>query len=210
MSVPQAQSQGKCFVFKAHRGFTLIELLVTLTLVGIIMGLGIPSFNEAIKNNRLTSYANELISALNLARSEAVKRGRTVTVRRVDNNSFTRLSAAANWEDGWDVFVDANGNGTFNPANDVQIRTFSGLKENYTLRSNTFSSRIIFGATGTSASGRFVVCDDSDGNGIVTANTSRLIMLITTGRARNMPDTDAPPNGIPDETNGTDNILCDP
>ena len=56
-------------------GFTLVELMITLAIAGILVAVGIPSFNSTISSNRLTSYANELVTALNLARSEAVKRG---------------------------------------------------------------------------------------------------------------------------------------
>ncbi|WP_419609603.1 pilus assembly FimT family protein, partial [Thiolapillus sp.] len=44
-------------------GFTLIELMITLALVSLLMTLGIPSFNEAIRNNRLTTYTNDLVTA---------------------------------------------------------------------------------------------------------------------------------------------------
>jgi type IV fimbrial biogenesis protein FimT len=195
-----------------HSGFTLIELLVTVALASILLGLGIPSFYETIKNNRLTGYANELLSALSLARSQAVKTGKRVTVRKVDNNSFTNLSPTAEWENGWDVFIDETGDGIYNGA-DSLIKTYSALKSNYTLRGgNPFTSRITYLPTGglSGLTGRFVVCDDSDGNSFPEANTSRLIMVYNTGRAKNMPDTDSPPNGIPDDGTGNDNLNCDP
>jgi prepilin-type N-terminal cleavage/methylation domain-containing protein len=56
-------------------GFTLIELLVTLAIAAILLTTAIPSFREIIRNNQLTTQANNLVTALHLARSEAVNGG---------------------------------------------------------------------------------------------------------------------------------------
>ena len=63
-----------------ERGFTIIELLITLSIVGILATLAGPSFSDMLKNNRLTTQTNDLILAMNIARSEAVKRGNAVAV----------------------------------------------------------------------------------------------------------------------------------
>ena len=59
---------------KNVRGFTLIELMITLAVAAILITAALPSFNEFIKNNRLTTQANNFIATLNLARSEAPAR----------------------------------------------------------------------------------------------------------------------------------------
>lgn len=61
-------------------GFTLIELMVTVAVVAVLVSLAMPSFTTVINNNRLTSQANELVSALQTARSEAVRRNASVTL----------------------------------------------------------------------------------------------------------------------------------
>jgi type IV fimbrial biogenesis protein FimT len=63
-----------------YRGFTLLELMVTLAVLAILITVGIPAFGDMVQNNRVTAQTNELVSALNTARSEAVKRGRNVQV----------------------------------------------------------------------------------------------------------------------------------
>ncbi|WP_333876976.1 GspH/FimT family pseudopilin [Methylobacter sp.] len=183
---------------KHNAGFTLPELMITIVIAGILIGIAIPSFTSTISSNRLTTYANELVTALSLARSEAVKRGTSVTVRKVDSNSFTNRGSGANWEDGWDVFTDANSNGNFE-AGDVLLRTYSPLKSSYTLRGNNFSNFIRFTSSGQSNTlGSFVVCDNSDGNGIPEANTSRLILVNSIGRVRMGLDNNN--DGIPNTT----------
>ena len=65
---------------KMCRGFTLLELMVTVAVVAILATVGVPSFRDLIQNNRVTTQTNELVTALNFARTEAVKRARAVEV----------------------------------------------------------------------------------------------------------------------------------
>ena len=186
-------------------GFTLTELMITLAIAGTLIGIAIPSFTSIISSNRLTADANELVTALSLARSEAIKQGLSVTVRKVDDNSSTNKGAGANWEDGWDVFTDADSDGNFE-AGDVLIRTYAPLMLSYTLRSNSFSNFIRFTSSGESnGNGRFVICDNSDGNDIPEANTSKLILVNSIGRVRMGLDSNN--DGIPNtDTTASSNI----
>ncbi|MDP2904117.1 MAG: GspH/FimT family pseudopilin [Methylovulum sp.] len=194
---------------KHKSGFTLIELMVSISVAAVVLGIAIPNFAEIIASSRLTTSANELVAALNLARSEAVKRGVSVTVRRVDNSSFTRKDPAADWEDGWDVFTDVNGDGNFDAGDgDTLIRTYAGLPANYTLRgNNNFVSFIRYDRDGISNQpGSFAICNNSDGNNIPEANTSRLIIVNFLGRVRM--GADANNSGIPEDENGNDIPSC--
>lgn len=58
-------------------GFTLLELMVTLAVLGIFLGIAVPSFQSSLTNSRLTTAANDLVGALQAARSEAIKRNAT-------------------------------------------------------------------------------------------------------------------------------------
>ena len=53
------------------RGFTLIELMVALLVLGILLGIGVPSFRDAALSSRVTGYANDMVASVQLARSEA-------------------------------------------------------------------------------------------------------------------------------------------
>jgi type IV fimbrial biogenesis protein FimT len=65
---------------KLGHGFTLLELMVTVAVLAILVTVGVPSFRDLIQNNRVTTQTNELVTALNFARTEAVKRGRAIEV----------------------------------------------------------------------------------------------------------------------------------
>lgn len=86
-------------------GFTLIELMVVVILLVVMATIAIPSFQSFIQNNRVTSKTNELFSALNLARSEALKTQRPVAACASSDGS----SCTGGWGDGWIVGIDAAG-----------------------------------------------------------------------------------------------------
>jgi type IV fimbrial biogenesis protein FimT len=61
-------------------GFTLWELLWTLTIAGVVLGAGVPAVSVFLLDARRTADVNALVLAVQLARSEAAKRGRPVIV----------------------------------------------------------------------------------------------------------------------------------
>mgnify|MGYP003858223695 FL=1 len=83
-------------------GFTLIELMIAVAIVGIILVVAVPSFTAMNQDSAFTTSANAFIGALKLARTEAVKRGSTISVE---------AGSATTWGDGFSVFADTNGDG---------------------------------------------------------------------------------------------------
>lgn len=81
-----------------QRGFSLIELLTVIALIGITAGLALPSYRSTVINNRLASAANDLVGAINVARSEAIRSRTTIIVK----------AATGGWDSGWTV-TDAAG-----------------------------------------------------------------------------------------------------
>jgi type IV fimbrial biogenesis protein FimT len=88
-------------------GFTIIELMVTLLVVAILVAAAIPSFREFTRNNRVIAAQNDLVTAMSLARSEAVKQSRAVTVCASADNAT--CSGDTNWATGWIVTVPGVG-----------------------------------------------------------------------------------------------------
>ncbi len=92
-----------CFRIRVCSGFTLIELMITVSILGILLGIGLPSFVTFINNNKITAEANSLIYSFHMARSEAIKRGTDVQVSLAFINDRS-------WPSGWKVLADTNGN----------------------------------------------------------------------------------------------------
>ena len=93
------------------QGFTLIELMVTLAIATILMMIAAPDMRGFIVSNRLSSNSNEILGALGLARTEAVRRNQRVIFCHVAaTNGTPDITACtdpgtASWQ-GWMIFVD--------------------------------------------------------------------------------------------------------
>jgi prepilin-type N-terminal cleavage/methylation domain-containing protein len=61
-------------------GFTLIELLVTIAVAAILLMMAVPSFSDFRARSAVRGSVEQLVSAMNMARFEAVKRDRLVKV----------------------------------------------------------------------------------------------------------------------------------
>jgi len=192
-----------------NSGFTLIELIVTLALAAIILTQAVPSFNALVQNNRLISQKNEFISALNLARSEALKRGVRITVCASSDKTTCNT---ANWEKGWIIFSDRNGNvaldagtGACLATEDCLIRVSSGLNAGNTLTARksgaaTDSGFIQYTPRGAvDAAATFTFCDKRGSEYARATNINNL------GRAISASDSGA--DGIVNDIDGN-NVTC--
>jgi type IV fimbrial biogenesis protein FimT len=76
------QHRSSLRALSATAGFSLIELMVTVTLAAVLLGIAIPSFRGLIVNNRVITQSNELVGAINFARSEAITRNSNIVLCR--------------------------------------------------------------------------------------------------------------------------------
>jgi type IV fimbrial biogenesis protein FimT len=186
-------------------GFTLVELLVTIAIAAIVVTLAVPGMAAMVRNAQLSGNANQLVTALHLARSEAVKRGQRVVVRRV--------LADSDWEAGWRVFVDSDRDDIFDGGETV-LREYGPLSAGYTLRGDerdgvNFDDFIRYEPSGRSnntTEGRFALCSNAAGGDPPQANTARLILVNRLGRVRVAGDSDS--NGVPEKDDGANMASC--
>lgn len=94
-------------------GFTLIELTVTIALLAILAGLAAPSFTEMFRRFRVDAVREEFQASVLFARSEAIRQGLPVVIRR-NPACGTALADNQDWSCGWRVFADTDGNNTLN------------------------------------------------------------------------------------------------
>ena len=76
--------------------YSLIELLVTLTIGALLMAVTIPAMTAMLNTQKATSTVNALFVALNLARSEAIKRNGRALVCKSTNGVSCSTQAAGN------------------------------------------------------------------------------------------------------------------
>jgi type IV fimbrial biogenesis protein FimT len=85
-------------------GFTIIELMFTVVVLAVLLAIGIPNFRDFIRNSHMTAAANDLLSDINLTRSESVKRRVPVTLCR-STDGASCATGSGNFAR-WIVFVD--------------------------------------------------------------------------------------------------------
>lgn len=165
----------------AVAGFTLIELLVVMVIAGILLAIGVPNMQSYFVSTRLDSASNEFASVLNLARSEATKRSSRVVVERTGSTS-------RNWGDGWRMFVDTDGDNTFDAGEDIVRQQVGALSGTMTLYSNTAAAdRIVFDGQGRTLSANaalFIYCYDGSNITLDGERRARGIIVAPSGRVR--------------------------
>ncbi|WP_338065414.1 GspH/FimT family pseudopilin [Thiospirillum jenense] len=104
-------------------GFTLIEMIITVAIAAILMSIAVPSFQQMMQQNRTAAVTNQLLGTFRMARSEAVTRGKTVTVCKSANVTATNPTCTTdgNWETGWLIFVDDNNNGSVDTGELIKV-----------------------------------------------------------------------------------------
>jgi type IV fimbrial biogenesis protein FimT len=70
---------------RRSRGFSLWELLCTLGIAAVALSAGVPALRTFVLDARMTADVNAWVLAVQLARSEAAKRSRSVIVCRTDD-----------------------------------------------------------------------------------------------------------------------------
>ena len=163
-----------------QKGFTLVELVVTIAVLCIVLTIATVSFKDTIWRNQVNTAANDLISAFNYARSEAVTRSVVVAACRSENVNETVPSCStgiSGWETGYIVFVDTNGNGSRDTGEDL-LRVFAGPKGNVTMIGDAnVANNIRYAATGflfSGGSGTVEVKNDSKTIDVVLSQNGRV------------------------------------
>jgi type IV fimbrial biogenesis protein FimT len=161
-------------------GFTLIELMVSLTVLGVLAAIALPSFSEAFLSNRLASFSNSFVASTHLARSEAIKRNASVKMCRSSNG--TSCATSGGWQQGWIIFSDngAGGNAGNDTVDSDETRVLyqQALASEYSFTGDSYS--IAFQPTGlVTAAASLTLCRQSPSAG----SQERTIAVSATGRA---------------------------
>jgi len=111
--------------FRKQLGVTMIELILGLSVASVLTTTAVPALDNLLRSRNLAPTTNELVTSLNLARSEALARGNRVAV----------AAKGGNWAEGWQVFADANDNGALDAGEQI-IRDFTPAARSMTITPN--------------------------------------------------------------------------
>jgi type IV fimbrial biogenesis protein FimT len=163
-------------------------MITVLAVAAILVSVALPNFREFNRRSNVTEINNSLVTAINLARAEAVKRGRMVAV--------VSTSDSNDWSSGWTIVVDDNGNASFTDSSDTKLQTRSALDTgNYKVRTKATGTggvdgRVVFGIAGTLSTGTkfdINVCRNSE------AAKSKRIVVSASGMTSSYSDATGSP-----------------
>ena len=165
-------------VWEIPEGYSLIEVTVVLALIAVLAGISVPSFASLLRENRLATVANELLAAITFTRSEAIKRGRRVTL--CTSSNLTDCESNVGWHAGWIVFEDGSAEGARNEGQRLLLATAGSdgaapMTGNRPVRD--YVSYVPQGATrmlnGALQMGTITICDDGHARQIVISASGR-------------------------------------
>ena len=165
-------------------GFTLIEIQITLLILFGALLLGIPAWSNILLTNRLATESNTFLTALHLARSEAVKRNVRTTLCVSTNG--VGCASVGSWHQGWIMFIDTNNN-ALRDSNEKIIRFGQPLSNNLHLTGNSpVANYISYNASGATRlvsgalqMGTLTLCQQS-----ASRSDARLLIINSMGRPR--------------------------
>lgn len=165
-----------------RRGFTLVELLLVLAIGAILLAIAIPGYAFLVSTSKLAAVTNDLVSSIQVARSEAIKRGMRVTVCKSSSTSSSSPSCdpSAEWQQGWLIFVDGGTRGVID-SGDTLLWMQVSAPTTVTITANNFNRYISYLPSGVSQGSNGL------GNGtmhICVAGNQRDVIINTIGRPR--------------------------
>jgi len=178
----------------SDRGVTLIEMMITLAIFAIIGAFALPGFRQTLLNHGTTTKANEFLTDLKFARSEALKRSMVVEVC-IPNATQTGCNFAGAWSVGRIVGVQ---NPALAPGTLDVIRVREPLSGARTLREpvNAYTS-VSFNSSGLATfrsntgiqanrtlTAIFAICHDRNNDGLMDPEVGREIRISPTGGSK--------------------------
>lgn len=73
----------------SRTGFTLLELLIVMAIMTLVAGIAVPAMAGAARATRMANATAAFVGDLRLARTEAIRRNRTVYVAKTGPSTYT-------------------------------------------------------------------------------------------------------------------------
>lgn len=121
------------------RGVTLVEVTVVMAIMAIMASWAVPAMTQWVRDIRASVLTNAFLADLQLARSEAIRRGSPVVMCA---RAGQACDTGAGWEQGWLLFADGNDNARLDPEESI-IREAAAIPDGWQLRGNTPVARYV-------------------------------------------------------------------
>jgi type IV fimbrial biogenesis protein FimT len=168
---------------RAEGGFTLAELMIVVMIAGILVAIAVPGMRALMSRNALTAKLNEMVGAMQVARSEAAMRGIQVVLCRLNPASPETCDSGTSggWQNGWLVFADLDRDSVKDGTEEV-LRSSGAVESGFTFKDTLGTAKLIrflpdgsgFPDSSTTAGGSMKICRGSDKAGeLVLAATGR-------------------------------------
>jgi type IV fimbrial biogenesis protein FimT len=180
---------------RTQAGFTLYELLITVVIIGVILTFAVPNLQDFARNSRMTSTANDLLSAFHLARSESSRAKTNITICPSGDGN----SCGGAWDQGLIVFVDENGDLTRSGPTESVLRMKGRIASGVSLAIAGDATYFSYSSTGlgrpnvdgNTAVSQIVICDERGNTiGAGGGSAARLFVVTPLGRATIIRDVD--------------------
>ena len=76
------------------RGVTFIEMLMVFIIVGLVMAMGMPRLHSVVERHAVSTARDQVLSALNTARTTAVRRGAMTTFNTSGNDVWVTVDSS--------------------------------------------------------------------------------------------------------------------
>lgn len=166
-----------------YQGLTLVELLAVLFVLGLLLGLAMPSLSATVRSTRLSTLTNHMLADLAMTRSESIRKGGRVSLCATTDGLQCN---SPSWQHGRLIFIDENQNGLVD-AGDRILRHTPPAPAGWVIRGNNPVSRYVsynaMGQTrllsGAFQAGTITICPATN-----TSVQATQIVINSVGRAR--------------------------
>ncbi len=160
---------------KAAYGYSLYELMITLALAGLLLTVGLPSFNGLVADKRLRAEVDAIFHAVHLARKESIARRRVVSICPSLDGQY--CEPGNDWSKGWILFVNKGRRNSLRRDDDEVLLQYHQVSEHSRITTNRrgFSLR---STELRATNGTIVFCDRAG------RTQTRALVISYTGRPR--------------------------
>lgn len=172
-------------------GFTLFELMLTVALAALILALAIPNFMQFAANNRLSGAANDMLAAIHIARTEAIKRRVPTAMCFTTTPNATTPACDGTGKQGWVSWVDTDNDFVVDATNEPILARHVALASAVTVKTFPVTNSAYLGymptgflrVSATDVTGA-VICDKRGAGAMYSGGPSyaRGLVISPTGR----------------------------